>query len=158
MVLPLDAASLGLAGLGVAGLGVAGLGSINLVAPPSRRPKDYAPSPLRPFPVSPQCRRQPQTPQMPQTPLKAAYIGKRPHSSRKKPPHRMGQHQIDIDKRSWPIRKAKLPVGVTVLWPSLFRAGQHARNRTGIWDRSGGKPAGLRLMSALHIHAKNNAR
>jgi len=61
-VLPLDAASLGLAGLGVAGLGVAGLvvaglGSINLVAPPSRRPKDYAPSPLRPFTVAPQCRR-----------------------------------------------------------------------------------------------------
>jgi len=47
LVLPLDAASLGLAGLGVAGLG-----SINLVAPPSRRPKDYAPSPLRPFTVS----------------------------------------------------------------------------------------------------------
>ena len=44
-MLPLDAASLGLASLGVASLGVAGLGSINLVAPPSRRPKDYAPSP-----------------------------------------------------------------------------------------------------------------
>jgi len=84
LVLPLDAASLGLAGLGVAGLGVAGLGvaslvvaglgSINLVAPPSHRPKDYAPSPLRPFTVSapspspshpftvaPQCRRPPNT-------------------------------------------------------------------------------------------------
>jgi len=77
LVLPLDAASLGLAGLGVASLGVAGLvvaglGSINLVAPPSRRPKDYAPSPLRPFTVSapspshpftvaPQCRRPPNT-------------------------------------------------------------------------------------------------
>jgi len=54
LVLPLDAASLGLAGLGVASLGVASLGvaslgSINLVASPSRRPKDYAPSPPAPL-------------------------------------------------------------------------------------------------------------
>ena len=63
-MLPLDAASLGLAslglaGLGVAGLGVAGLGSINLGASLSRHQKDHAPSPPRPFPVAPQCRRPP---------------------------------------------------------------------------------------------------
>jgi hypothetical protein len=115
LVLPLDAASLGLAslglaslglaslglaGLGVAGLGVAGLGSINLVAPPSRRPKDYAPSPSHHNAVDPQ------TPQTPQPPLKAANISKRPQSNSKKPPHRIGRHQIDIDKRGWPIRKS----------------------------------------------------
>ena len=134
-MLPLDAASLGLAGLGVASLGVglgvaslgvaslgvaslgvAGLGSINLVAPPSRRPKDYAPSPLRPFTVALPHRRSPspshhsaadpQTPQTPQPPLKAANISKRPQSNSKKPPHRIGRHQIDIDKRGWPIRKS----------------------------------------------------
>ena len=52
LVLPLCAASLGLAGLGVAGLG-----SISLGASLSRSPKDHAPSPPRPFPVEPQCRR-----------------------------------------------------------------------------------------------------
>jgi hypothetical protein len=113
LVLPLDAASLGLASLGLAGLGVAslgvaslgvaslvvaslgvaGLGSINLVAPPSRRPKDYAPSP------SHHNAADPQTPQTPQPPLKAANISKRPQSNSKKPPHRIGRHQIDIDKR-----------------------------------------------------------
>ncbi|MDA8730103.1 hypothetical protein N9N21_04555 [Alphaproteobacteria bacterium] len=126
MLLPLDAASLGLAGLGVANLGVAnlgvanlgvaslvvaGLGSINLVTPPSRRPKDYAPSPLRPFTVSapsPSHRSaaDPKTPQTPQPPLKAANNSKRPQSNSKKPPHRIGRHQIDIDKRGWPIRKS----------------------------------------------------
>ena len=166
MALPLGAASLRLAGLVVAGLvlPVLVLPVLSLLRPavaqkitPLHRRRPFtvgAPSPSHqssaPTPQTPQ--------QTPQPPLKAAYIGKRPHSSSKKPPHRMGQHQIDIDKRSWPIRKAKLPVGVTVLWPSLFRAGRHARNQTGILDRSGGKPAGLRLMSALHIHAKNNAR
>ena len=162
-MLPLDAASLGLAGLGVAGLG-----SINLVAPPSRRPKDYAPSPLRPCTVALPHRRSPspshhsaadpQTPQTPQPPLKAANISKRPQSNSKKPPHRIGRHQIDIDKKGGLSGKARLPVGVKTLWPSLFRAGRHARNQTGILDRSGGKPAGLRLTSALRRHAKNNAR
>ena len=116
-MLPLDAASLGLAGLGVASLGVglgvaglgvaslvvAGLGSINLVAPPSRRPKDYAPSPSHHNAADPQT---PQTPQTPQPPLKVANISKRPQSNSKKPPHRIGRHQIDIDKRGWPIRKS----------------------------------------------------
>ena len=163
-MLPLDAAILGLAGLG----------SINLVAPPSRRPKDYASSPLRPFTVSapspshpltvaPLHRRtpvaaDPQTPQTPQPPLKAANISKRPQSNSKKPPHRIGRHQIDIDKKGGLSGKARLPVCVKTLWPSLFRAGRHARNQTGILDRSGGKPAGLRLTSALRRHAKNNAR
>ena len=54
--------------------------------------------------------------------------------------------------------KARLTVGVTALWPSLFPVDQHARNRTGILDRSGGKPAGLRLTSVLRRHAKNNAQ
>jgi hypothetical protein len=80
--------------------GVAGLGSINLAAPPSRRPKDYAPSP------SHHNAADPQTPQTPQPPLKAANISKRPQSNSKKPPHRIGRHQIDIDKRGWPIRKS----------------------------------------------------
>jgi hypothetical protein len=115
LVLPLDAASLGLASLGLASLGVAshgvaslgvaslvvaGFGSINLVAPPSRRPKDYAPSP------SHHNAADPQTPQTPQPPLKATNISKRPQSNSKKPPHRIGRHQIDIDKRGWPIRKS----------------------------------------------------
>ena len=101
----------------------------------------------------------PQTPQTPQHPLKAANISKRPQSNSKKPPHRIGKHQIDIDKREVGLSgKARLPVGVKALWPSLFRAGQHARNQTGILDRSGGKPAGLRLTSALRRHAKNSAQ
>ena len=113
-MLPLDAASLGLAGLGVAslgvaglgvaslvvaGLGVAGLGPINLVAPPSRRPKDYAPSPSVPLHRQRPSAADPQTPQTPQPPLKAANISKRPQSNSKKPPHRIGRHQIDIDKK-----------------------------------------------------------
>jgi len=69
-VASLGVASLGVASLGVASLGVASLGSINLVASPSRRPKDYAPSPpaplhrrtpspSHPFTVASQCRRPP---------------------------------------------------------------------------------------------------
>jgi len=96
-VASLGVASLGVASLGVAGLGVAGLGSVNLVASPSRRPKDYAPSPSHHSAADPQT---------PQPPLKAANISKRPQSNSKKPPHRIGRHQIDIDKRGWPIRKS----------------------------------------------------
>ena len=94
----------------------------------------------------------------PQHRLKAAYIGKRHQSNSKKPPYRLGWHQIDVDKGVGLFKKTRPSVGVMVLWPSLFRAGQHARNQTGILDRSGGKPAGLRLTSALRRHAKNNAR
>jgi hypothetical protein len=93
-------------------LDAASLGSTNLGASPSRRPKYHAPSPpaplhrRRPFTVAPQVAPDPQTPQQtPQPPLKAAYIGKRPQSRRKRPPHRMGQHQIDIDKRDRLARK-----------------------------------------------------
>ena len=143
---------LGAAHLGLAGLGVAGLETINLGASPSRRPKDYAPSP------SHHSATDPQTPQTPQHPLKAANISKRPQSNSKKPPHRIGRHQIDVDKGVGLLKKARPSVGVMALWPSLFRAGQHARNQTGILDRSGDKPAGLRLRCALHKHAKNNGQ
>ena len=94
----------------------------------------------------------------PQHRLKAGYIGKRHQSNSKTPPHRLERHQIDVDKGVGIFKKARPSVGVMALWPSLFRAGQHARNQTGILDRSGGKPAGLRLRCALRRHAKNNAR
>ena len=54
--------------------------------------------------------------------------------------------------------KARLSVGVMVPQLSLFRAGQHARNQTGILDRSADKPAGPQLTFALRRRAKNNAR
>ena len=133
------------------GFGGAGLGSINLVAPPSRRPKDYTPSP------SHHNAADPQTPQTPQHPLKAANISKRPQSNSKKPPHRIGRHEIDVDKGVGLLKKARPSVGVMALWPSLFRAGQHARNQSGILDQSGGKPTELQLTSALRRRAKNNA-
>ena len=90
-------------------------------------------------------------------------------------PHISANHTIDQSaKHGRPIRpdnikitlikgislseKVRPPVGVMELWLSLLQVGQHARNRTGILDQSGGKPAELRLMSGLRRHAKNNAQ
>ena len=95
----------------------------------------------------------------PQHRLQAAYISKLHRSDNKRPPpHVTGQSHINIFKEIGLLEKARPPVDVTAFCLSLFRAGQHARNRTGILDQSGDKPAGLRLTSALRKHAKNNAR
>jgi hypothetical protein len=121
----LGVASLGV-GLGVASLGVASLGVAQKITPLHRctpspsaplhrqRPLTVAvaplqrrtPSPSAPLSPSHHSAADPQTPQTPQPPLKAANISKRPQSNSKKPPHRIGRHQIDIDKRGWPIRKS----------------------------------------------------
>ena len=72
--------------------------------------------------------------------------------------HRIEQHHIGIDKEVGFLEKARPPLGVMALRPNLVRAGQYARNQTGILDQSRGKLAGLQLTFALRRHAKKNAR